>query len=445
MLRIAIEHTSQGMVLAQPVADPEKLEHTLLNAGFTLETNTIRRLKELKVPHVWIQYPDLDFLDERIDPAILKNQQELYGALKENFADVQQQNLAKMDYMPFVQMMTTLFNNMLKNGPASALIGLMEGADHDLFAHGVMVSSLALAIGMQTEGYLVRQRSSLPPHLAADMTQLGVGALLHDLGKQAFPDELKSFHLTAHDMGTAEWQAHTEAGFEMLRGGLDATAAQVVINHHQHFDGSGFPARKPAGGDTAVSLPLHGESIHIFCRITAMADRFVGLRSLPDGTLGPPIVGIKRLRNPGYIRWFDPVVYEAFVKTVMPFTLGDQVTLNNGKLAAVIGLNPAIPCRPIVRCIDLAKACDAQAQSKAPAPAAEDEDKNENQEAAPQGDSAANATQEKPQDQPQKEQPDQSQDDTPAELQGEDVIDLAARADVSITHVGNFDVTPFLF
>ena len=105
MLRIAIEQAQADMVLGQPVADPTRLEHKLLNTGFALDASTITRLRELKVSSVWIEYPDLDFLDECIDPEIQKNQRELYGLLKEKFSDVQEENLAKMDYMPFVEMM----------------------------------------------------------------------------------------------------------------------------------------------------------------------------------------------------------------------------------------------------------------------------------------------------------------------------------------------------
>jgi len=288
MLRVPIEQAKKGMILARSLPNPKKPQHTLLKANFELDEETIKRLRALRIYHIWIQYPNLDFLDEILDPELTKKQSELYGSLKEQFSAAQEISLAKVDYNHYVQQVSQLFSRILTSqGQSSIFINELHGESNDIFRHGTTVAYLALLIGMRLENYLIHERSRLPIHLATDLTQLGVGCLLHDIGKLKLPKELQDFHLTAQDRGEPEWQKHTEVGFEMVQGGLDPGAAQVVLNHHQHFDGSGFPPRKEVPGLAGKVAPLVGKDIHIFCRIAAIADRFENFLHLPNGTMMP--------------------------------------------------------------------------------------------------------------------------------------------------------------
>ena len=64
---------------------------------------------------------------------------------------------------------------------------------------------------------------------------------------------------------------HTTYGYEMVRSGVPASAALVVLNHHQRWDGSGYPSRVDHGTGNEMS-PLSGRQIPVFSRITLMAD-----------------------------------------------------------------------------------------------------------------------------------------------------------------------------
>ncbi len=399
MLRVPIEQAKEGMTLARSVPNPKKPQHSLLKANFKLDEETIKRLRSLRIYSIWVQYPDLDFLDEILDPELTKKQQELYGTLKDQFKAGQEISLANVDYSLYVQNVSQLFSRILTSqGKSSSFINELHGESNDIFLHGTTVAYLAMLIGMRLENYLIHERPRLPIHLATDLTQLGVGCLLHDIGKLNFPEELKNFRLTAQDRGEPEWQKHTEAGYEMVQGGLDPSAAQVVLNHHQHFDGSGFPPRKEVPGIAGEFAPLQGRDIHIFCRIAAIADRFENFLHLPDGTMAPTIVALKRLKNLGYAKWFDSQIMAAFQETVPPFALGEQVILNNGQTVVVTELNQKQLCRPTVKPIDLAKAENIKKQKQ----------EKEQQEEAP------------------------------------DIL-LAIRNDLHIAKVGDFDVTNYLF
>lgn len=91
---------------------------------------------------------------------------------------------------------------------------------------------------------------------------------MHDIGKIAIPDSilLKPGRLT--DEERIEMQSHTTLGFEMLNHSdreLLKTAALVAVQHHEKWDGTGYPKG------------MKGEEIHIFGRLTAIADVFDAL------------------------------------------------------------------------------------------------------------------------------------------------------------------------
>ncbi|MFK2822182.1 HD domain-containing phosphohydrolase [Arcobacter sp. YIC-80] len=93
---------------------------------------------------------------------------------------------------------------------------------------------------------------------------------MHDIGKVAIPDNIlkKPGKLTPQ-----EWEVmenHAQIGFDMLKSSdrpLLKTAAIVAHEHHEKWDGSGYPRK------------LKGEEIHIYGRITAVADVFDALGS----------------------------------------------------------------------------------------------------------------------------------------------------------------------
>lgn len=366
MLRVPIQQAKPGMVLAHSVYNPEKPEHLWLAAGFKLDQETIERLDLSKLRNVWVKCPSLDFLDDLIDPELQRQQHELYGMLKKQFGEEQERNLAKVDYGQYVSQMVQFFAQLLRNRKGAAILCELEGESEDIFRHGTTVASLALTLGMQLESYLIMERSWVPPRLASDLTALGVGCLLHDIGELSVPEEYRNSHVTAQDMGDPQWQEHTEVGFEMIKAGLDPAAAQVVLNHHQHFNGSGFPKRKSMPGQPEIMKPLSGKDIHVFCRIASIVDRFDGFRHMPDGSVAPVVVALKRLKNPGYRDWFDPVIYEEFFRTVPPFAPGEQVMLNDGQPVVITALNDEDPCNPIVKPIDMEEVIQNRPAPKGP-------------------------------------------------------------------------------
>jgi putative two-component system response regulator len=130
-------------------------------------------------------------------------------------------------------------------------------------------------------------------------------APLHDLGKIAIPGSLllKPGRLSALEF--EQVKTHTTAGAGLLTFSsfpLLRVAREIALTHHEHWDGSGYPAG------------LRGEEIPLSGRIVALADVFDALtHSRPykkAWTVEEAVAELRRLR----VSQFDPTVVDAFLQ-----------------------------------------------------------------------------------------------------------------------------------
>ena len=146
---------------------------------------------------------------------------------------------------------------------------------------------LALGIGMsEEEAELLKQASPM-----------------HDIGKVAIPDEIlkKPARFTKSERKIME--THAQLGYEMIRHSdrpLLQAAAIVAHEHHEKWDGSGYPRG------------LKGEDIHIYGRITALADVFDALGSDRVYKKAWPLEKIYNLIKEERGRHFDPKLVDVF-------------------------------------------------------------------------------------------------------------------------------------
>jgi len=136
-----------------------------------------------------------------------------------------------------------------------ALVEELRAADATLVWHGAAVAQLSVAMGRRLG--LVGER----------LVTLCRAALLHDIGKRYVPREvlIKPGPLLSHERQLVE--AHAAVGATvLLQAGLLAEAA-IVRNHHERWDGAGYPDR------------LRGEAIPLESRIMLVADTFDAMTS----------------------------------------------------------------------------------------------------------------------------------------------------------------------
>lgn len=132
--------------------------------------------------------------------------------------------------------------------------------------------------------------------------EIGFGALLHDVGKIAVPDQILMKPDKLTDGEREEMRKHPEAGYRIVkRIGFLKDAAEIVYAHHEQYDGEGYPRG------------LKGEAIPLGARMFMVADVYDALTS--ERPYRSPMTyeevadEIKRLRG----SHFDPSVVDTFL------------------------------------------------------------------------------------------------------------------------------------
>ena len=107
---------------------------------------------------------------------------------------------------------------------------------------------------------------------------LRLAAMLHDVGKVAVSDLIlkKPGRLTPEEFEMIKQHVIVGAGlFSDRKSEFDEAAAEVALNHHERWDGTGYPGHPDAPGGPGK----RGEEIPLFGRIVAIADVFDALSS----------------------------------------------------------------------------------------------------------------------------------------------------------------------
>ena len=134
--------------------------------------------------------------------------------------------------------------------------------------------------------------------------KLKMASPMHDIGKVGIPDAILN---KPGKLNTDEWivmQTHAELGYNMLKHSTKPIlqAAAIVANeHHEKYDGSGYPNG------------LVGDDIHIFGRITAIADVFDALGSQRVYKQAWELEKILQLFKEEKGKHFDPKLVELFL------------------------------------------------------------------------------------------------------------------------------------
>jgi response regulator RpfG family c-di-GMP phosphodiesterase len=180
---------------------------------------------------------------------------------------------------------------------------LCESREATLRALGGALSARDLETGHHTERvavYCTRLGRELK---LSDEQLLGLqhGALLHDIGKIGTPDAVL---LKAGELSAAEWlvmREHIAHGGRIVRELGDLTdALPVVVEHHEKFDGTGYP------------LGLKGEQISIEARIFAVADAYDAITNDRPYRRGRAYEAARAEIEKGAGTHFDPRVVAAF-------------------------------------------------------------------------------------------------------------------------------------
>jgi putative nucleotidyltransferase with HDIG domain len=170
-----------------------------------------------------------------------------------------------------------------------ALTAALEARDAETHGHSERVVTFSLRLG--------REYGLTAPQMKA----LEFGSLLHDIGKIGVPDAILRKPAKLTDEEWIRMREHPTHGQQILRGiKFLEGAARVVAQHHEKWDGSGYP------------LGLKVEEIDVCARIFSVADAFDAITSDRVYRRGRPYEAASQELDEWANRQFDPKVVEAF-------------------------------------------------------------------------------------------------------------------------------------
>jgi putative two-component system response regulator len=170
-----------------------------------------------------------------------------------------------------------------------ALTAALETRDSETHGHSERVVSYSLRLGRE---YGLN---------SDEMKSLEFGSLLHDIGKIGVPDSILRKPAKLTDEEWVRMREHPLHGQQILRGiEFLQGAARVVAQHHEKWDGSGYP------------LGLRADDIDICARIFAVADAFDAITSDRVYRRGKSYEAAAQELDDWAGRQFDPKVVEAF-------------------------------------------------------------------------------------------------------------------------------------
>lgn len=221
----------------------------------------------------------------------------------------------------------------------SALMDLQAFDAHTL-GHSLNVCVLGLMIGdesLRRDGWRDGRGNLRRDGIDDRLEKLGLGLLLHDVGKLLIPAEIlqKAGRLTEDEYELV--REHPQAGLDLIEQGAFSSLSRVaVIGHHERLDGRGYPHGR-------------GADLHPHAQIAGMADVYDAVSSMR----------VYRARRPTHEAWelvmslagtaFPLDLVQVFKHSVAPYPEGVAVRLSDGRRGLVSRVTREHISRPRVR------------------------------------------------------------------------------------------------
>jgi len=307
----------------------------LLSSGVLLTDNMINRLIELNFPFVYIEdartlhIKSNSFLSDKVRNQAVLTIQDTFSQLCKK-EEINDSIVLEKATRKFTDLIRSILSEVNNNNELLSLLTDVYAYDDYIFTHSLNVTLYSLAMGLELK---LNQKQ---------METLGLGAIMHDVGKMMIPSEimLKPDRLTKEEFETMK--KHSEFGFHLLRGvhTIPLLVAHCAYQHHERLDGTGYPRG------------LSGEDIHFYGKIIAVADVYDAVTSnrvyrnalLPHEAL--------EILCSGEGTQFDGKIIEAFRRSVAIYPIGFVVELNDGRKGIVSKQNTGMGERPIIEIIE---------------------------------------------------------------------------------------------
>jgi len=360
--KIEISHLQKGMYVAE--LDRPWLESPFMFQGFVIDDDEVfKSVNDLceyvvidtekgddidpSIEHVPSSAIVIDFKTRKRLPTTTTFQEELKQArivhkrarnqIDSMFNDVRMGK--NLDVSGAKEVVSGMVDSIVRNPDAQLWLSNLRKRDEYTAIHSLNVCIFALTfaryLGFNTE----------------EMNEIGVGALLHDIGKMRVPLEIlnKEGELTKEEREIV--REHAQHGFDILQNspGLPASTIEVVYTHHERKKGTGYPRG------------LVEAQIHLFSRMVAIVDIYDAITS--DRVYHHGMNTLDALKN--MFKWrendLDTELVESFIQCLGIYPIGSLVELNTGEVGIVLSVSQGRKLVPIVMLV-----CDKDKQVVTP-------------------------------------------------------------------------------
>jgi putative nucleotidyltransferase with HDIG domain len=311
---ISIDSVQPGMILAKPIYhyDDGKM---LLRENIVLKDAYINRLKDLQYTHLYIREPN-DTEDDLLilEPVRQETKVKASTILKETFTAYNQNRDIHVENLQNVvsEMIEQIFGNR------DVVYNMIDIRTHDnyTFSHSVNVCALSLLVGT----WMGLNRT--------DLEILGIGALLHDIGKIFISHDILNKPSLLEPNEYEIIKTHTNKGYELLKEKICISfiSAHIAYQHHERVDGSGYPRG------------LTGDKIHRFAKIVAVADVYDAMTTQRVYREAIPSHQVLTEIKMEMEKKYDRSVVESFERVIAPYPVGSMLLLNNGERVIVLNV-----------------------------------------------------------------------------------------------------------
>ncbi|WP_025334164.1 HD-GYP domain-containing protein [Paenibacillus sabinae] len=331
MRLVPVNRLQEGMKLGKKIYNDEGL--VLLSDGVELTGPLIGRLARMDIGYVYVH----DSLTEDVDiPTMLHDEtrNQALKTIRTQFQDMSNSSGIRKGFYhldkKFSNIMDSILDDMSSQEDPMIMLHDMHTTDNYLYVHSLNVCLYTLVLGI-AHGYS-----------SSELKVLGLGSLLHDIGKTQIPIKIVQKPGMLSDEEFRHMRAHTEIGFKILKDepNIPLLAAHCAYQHHERINGSGYPRG------------IRGPEIHEYAKWIGVADSYDAMTSnriykkamLPHQAVEALYVGSGTL--------YEQNQLEIFRDRVAIYPIGLNVKLSTGETGVVVSIDPSLPHRPVVRVIE---------------------------------------------------------------------------------------------
>lgn len=322
MKKVLVSDLVPGMVLAKDVIlEDGKI---LLLSGFAIKPRYINKMASFNVEYVYIDEDQNIPVEELSEEKVYS---EAFSATKNILNSVRQGEPVNVGIVK--DTVENIIQKLINTDAVFMQLTGIRDIDNYTFLHSLDVCIFSLITG---------RKLGLSPF---DLNELGVSALLHDVGKCKVPLNILKKPAKLNDDEFRIMKLHSVYGYEIISNtpGLSKRVANTACQHHEKWDGTGYP------------LGLKGYDIEKFARIVSIADVYDALisnRSYRKKLL--PHIATEYIMGYSSVQ-FDSDIVEVFVKNIVTYPNGIIVLLDTGEIGTVIEDRHPLSMRPKLKII----------------------------------------------------------------------------------------------